>query len=87
MLFHMKKTTLHIPDTIYREVKRRAVQRGQTVSDLVAEYLRRGLQEGAARGKLAPLPSFPDTGSPLVDVADRDALYRAMEEGERSVRR
>ncbi len=28
---------------------------------------------------LAPLPTF-DSGGALVDVADRDALYRVMEE-------
>jgi uncharacterized protein (DUF433 family) len=30
------------------------------------------------RDKLPPLPTF-DGGAPLVDVADRDALYEAME--------
>ena len=76
MIIHMK-TTLIIPDTLMRELKRRAARRGETLSAVVAEALRRGLAEPAV-GELPPLPVHP-MGRPLVDVADRDALYRAME--------
>jgi hypothetical protein len=71
------KTTLIIPDTLMRELKRRAALRGETLSAVVAEALRRGLAEPPA-GKLPPLPVH-HMGRPVVDVADRDALYRAME--------
>jgi hypothetical protein len=71
------KTTLIIPDTLMRELKRRAVRRGETLSAVVAEVLRRGLEESAP----AKLPALPvhAMGCPLVDVADRDALLRVME--------
>jgi hypothetical protein len=72
------KTTLIIPDRIFRELKRLAAKRGETLSATVAECLRRGLQEPEAPPELTPLPVYR-MGRPKVDVADRDALYRAME--------
>jgi hypothetical protein len=73
------KTTLIIPDPLMRELKRRAAERGVTLSSVVAEALRRGLIEPGSRPAPAPLPTFR-MGRPLVDVSDRDALFRAMEE-------
>jgi len=60
-----------------RELKRRGAQRGETLSAVVAEALRRGLEEPAP----SALPALPvhAMGRPLVDVADRDVLLRAME--------
>jgi hypothetical protein len=78
MLFHMK-TTLVIPDPLFRALKRRAAEAGKTLSSVVAEALRRGLADEAPSDALPPLPAFR-AGAPLVDVADRDALHRAMEE-------
>jgi hypothetical protein len=73
------KTTLIIPDRIFRELKRRAARRRTTLSDVVAETLLRGLEEAAPGAAAAqPLPVH-DMGAPRVDVADRDALHRAME--------
>jgi hypothetical protein len=48
------------------------------MSELVETALRKMLQQRREREALPPLPSF-DSGGALVDVADRDALYRAME--------
>jgi hypothetical protein len=76
MIFHMK-TTLIIPDALMRQLKRRAVQRGATLSAVVAEALRRGLEEPRAV-KLPPLPAHA-MGRPKADLADRDQLYRTME--------
>lgn len=77
MLFHMK-TTLILPDHLVRALKRRAAEQGTTLSAVVAEALRRGLEQPPA-ADLPPLPAYR-MGPPLVDIADRDALYRAMEE-------
>ena len=76
MLFHMK-TTLILPDHLVRELKRRAAKHGETLSAVVAEALRRGLDTPEPTD-LPPLPSY-DMGAPRVDIADRDALYRAMD--------
>lgn len=78
MFFHMK-TTLILPDHVFRELKRRAAKRGETLSAVVAETLRRGLTAPDPSADLAPLPTYR-MGLPRVDLADRDALYRAMEE-------
>lgn len=75
MFFCMKKTTLIIPDRIFRELKRCATERGRTISSLATEFLRKGLAEPEQSGELPPLPVFEGTGPPLVDVADCDALY------------
>lgn len=71
------KTTLIIPDHLMRALKRRAAQRGETLSAVVAEALRKGLETARPRNP-SPLPVHR-MGRPRVDVADRDALYRAME--------
>jgi hypothetical protein len=74
---HMK-TTLIIDDTVMAELKREAARRGRTMSELVEAALRGLLRSRARRGRLPPLPTFRSGGN-LVDVADRDALYQAME--------
>jgi len=79
MVFRMK-TTLLIPDPLFRRLKRRAMESGDTLSDLVAELLRKGLAENPRPRRLPPLPTF-DMGKARVDVADRKALYEAMERG------
>lgn len=71
------KTTLIIPDRLMRILKERAAQRGETLSAIVAETLVRGL-EAPSEADVRPLPTYR-MGRPQVDVADRDALYRAME--------
>jgi hypothetical protein len=77
MAFCMK-TTLNIDDTIMAELKREAARQGRTMSELVETALRLMLRSQRKRGKLPVLPSFRSGGT-LVDVADRDALYQAME--------
>ncbi len=77
MVFHMK-TTLVIPDGLFRSLKLRAAERGETLSELANELLRKGLTDRRKPKRLPPLPTF-DMGEPRVDVADRDALYEAME--------
>jgi len=77
MVFHMK-TTLNIDDGVMTRLKREAARTGRTMSELVETALRGLLQAKPAAVELRPLPSF-NGGGPLVDIADREALYRAME--------
>jgi hypothetical protein len=77
MVFRMK-TTLIIPDPVFRDLKRNAAKRGTTMSELAAELLRKGLDERPKPSRLPPLPSF-NAGRILVDVADRDALYDVLD--------
>ena len=77
MVFHMK-TTLQIDDGVMRDLKMRAAREGRTMSELVEAALRRLLDERPASRELPPLPVM--MARELVDVSDRDALYRTMEE-------
>jgi plasmid stability protein len=74
---HMK-TTLNIDDGVMRSLKMRAAREGRTMSELVETALRRLLDEHPVEKDLPPLPVM--VARELVDVSDRDALYRAMEE-------
>lgn len=79
------KTTLMIPDALYGRIKQRAAASGRTISDSVTELLQAGLRASNERARtLPPLPTS-DMGEAKVDIADRDALYRAMEEWEPDV--
>ena len=74
------KTTLNIDDTIMNRLRREAARQGKTMSELVEAALRLLLQTPARKSKprLRPLPTFHG-GKPLVDIADRNALYDVME--------
>jgi plasmid stability protein len=72
------KTTLNIDDTVFAELKREAARQGRTMSDLVETALRLMLRSQRRRRRLPNLPTFRSGGS-LVDIADREALYHAME--------
>jgi len=77
MVTHMK-TTLNIDDQVMMRLKREAARTGLTMSELVETALRGLLQARPAAVELRPLPSFQSEGA-LVDISDREALYRAME--------
>jgi hypothetical protein len=79
MVFRMK-TTLIIPDPVFDDLKRQAAKRGTTLSALATDLLRQGLATRPKREKLPPMPTF-NCGRLLVDVADRDALYEALDAG------
>ena len=77
MVCHMK-TTLNIDDGVMDRLRREAARTGKTMSELVETALRLLLQSRRQRGELPALPTF-DSGGAFVDVADREALYRAMD--------
>ena len=77
MVFHMK-TTLNIDASIMARLKQEAARQGRTMSELVESALRLFLRASRERRRMPPLPSF-DSGGALVDIADRNALYGAME--------
>ena len=72
------KTTLTIDDSVMARLRQESARTGRTMSELVETALRRLLQSRPDAVALTPLPSFKSGGA-LVDVADREALYRAME--------
>jgi hypothetical protein len=77
MVFHMK-TTLNIDKTVMTQLKQEAARQGRTMSELVETALRMLFQSRKRRGGIEPLPTFRSGGA-TVDIADREALYHAME--------
>lgn len=75
------KTTLVIDDHVMARLREEAAREGTTISHLVEAALRRFLEahDQPESRRLVPLPSFRG-GELLVDIADRDSLYEAMEE-------
>jgi plasmid stability protein len=67
------KTTLDLPDALFREVKLRAVVQGRTVKDLVTELLQQGLGLSPA-GQAEKRPTservqIGENGLPLITCA------------------
>jgi hypothetical protein len=77
MVFHMK-TTLIIPDPVFRELKKRAVDRNTTISELATDYLREGLRQRPKPKRMPRLPSF-SAGPPLIDITSREEIYRVLD--------
>ena len=77
MVIHMK-TTLNIDDTVMAQLKQEATRQGRTMSELVETALRLLLRSEKKNRRLPPLPMFRSGGA-MVDIADRSALYQAME--------
>lgn len=77
MVIHMK-TTLNIDDTVMAQLKREAARQRRTMSELVETALRLLLRSEKKNRRLPPLPRFRSGGA-MVDIADRNALYEAME--------
>jgi len=77
MVFHMK-TTLVIDDGVAARLRQEAARTGRTMSDIVETALRQLFKAGRTSRELPPLPVHA-SGGQLVDVADREALYAAME--------
>ncbi len=76
------KTTLDIDDSLLQALREEAARRGTTMSALVEAGLRRILFVDPAAATspdpLPPLPTWP--GGLLVDVSNREELYRVMHE-------
>ncbi len=77
MAIHMK-TTLNIDETVMAQLKQEAARQGRTMSELVETALRMFFRPEKKSEELPALPTFRSGGA-MIDVADRDALYQAME--------
>lgn len=77
------RTTINLPDALAAEAKSRASAQGRTFTSLVEEGLRSVLanDDPGRSGRPEPLPAFGDPDDQLlVDPADRDALWAALDE-------
>lgn len=53
------RTTLDLPDPLFRELKARSALRGVKLKDFVAELLQAGLAQGAPRSEPRPRSPLP----------------------------
>jgi hypothetical protein len=72
------KTTLIIPDPVFRDLKLRAADRKESMSSLVTEFLVQGLRETRQPKHPFRFPTF-SAGLPKVDVANREALFDLLD--------
>lgn len=78
------RTTIDLPDSLFREAKMRAVQNGVNFKDLVAQYIAAGL-----RGRNSsvdpmpleevPLPVFRSFGGPAIPARSNAELFEILE--------
>lgn len=73
------KTTLNLDDELLRRAKRRAQDRGSTLTAVVEDGLRAVLAAGPAPAYELQLPVVSGDAPPVVDPADRDALYAVLD--------
>lgn len=78
------RTTIDLPDYLYRQLKSRAALGGMTVRELITRYLGEGLHASPAasagpRGRSAPPVAIPATGKP-VRALSRAELRKAEDD-------
>jgi hypothetical protein len=73
------RITLNIDDSLMARLKEEATRQRRPMSELVETALRLLFQAQKSEHPLPALPSFRSNGH-LVNIANRDALHRAMED-------
>jgi predicted transcriptional regulator len=75
------KMTIDIDDALMRRLREEAARRGTTMSSLAEAGIRRILDDGDEVKEPTPRVGLPTwrSGGLLVDVSDREELYRAMD--------
>lgn len=76
----MARTTLMLDDALLRRLKERAARQGQTLQSLVNALLRQALHQKSPTRFSFKLKGWEAREQPGVDILDRDALFRVMEE-------
>ena len=84
------RTTIHLPDALLDQARRRALETGTTLTGVIEDALRESLASKRTRKKASPvrLTTFGGKGlRPGVDLDDTAALLDVMEESHAPVRR
>jgi hypothetical protein len=81
------RTTLDLPDPLFKEVKTRAVQQGVKLKDLLATYIEAGLRspqvaetDPAPRKNPHPLPVAWEADGTVTPVRSNAELYAILDE-------
>lgn len=76
------RTTLDIDDPVLKELKRRQRAEGKSLGKLASELLARALAEPHKETAGAPFAWISRDMGARVDLADKEALYQAMDSPE-----
>jgi hypothetical protein len=81
------RTTIDLPDALFREAKTRAVQRGIKFKDLVAQYIEAGLRGRSGvwdseRREEVPLPVFRRSTGASIPARTNAELFKMLEDDE-----
>ena len=76
----MRRTTLTLDDQLFRELKRKASEEGRTLQAVTNDLLRRSLTASPLKPYKLRLRGWRAAELPGVDLLDRDALTRLMDE-------
>jgi hypothetical protein len=81
-MFVCMRTTINLPDALAEAAKAKAAAERRTFTSVVEEGLRLVLDRSAEPATREPLPSYGERGARfLVDPADREALWAALDAG------
>lgn len=79
----MARTTIDIDRPVLEELKRMQKREGKTLGRLVSDLLARALADRAARtSEPKPIQWVSKDMKPRVDIEDKEALWRALDEDE-----
>ncbi len=73
------RTTLDIDDPVLRELKRRQRAEGKSLGKVASELLARALAEPGEAKATAKFEWIAQAMGARVDLADKEALYQAMD--------
>lgn len=74
------RTTIDIDDPVLRELRKLQKRSGKSLGGLVSDLLAQALGSQARPSAGPPFRWVSRPLVPLVDVADKEALYRALDE-------
>jgi plasmid stability protein len=77
----MPRTTIDLDANVTRNLKRRAEREGKSMGQVASELLARALADEPVASPPFEWKSY-DMGVPLIDLEDKDALYRIFDENE-----
>lgn len=85
------RTTIDLPDPLYRQLKAHAALQGVPMKDVVLAFVERGLRApvGAAEPEALPwqaLPTLPATGSVPLQSCSNAGLFELLDSAEPSLR-
>lgn len=74
------RTTVELPDDLFRMAKVAAAERGSTLRELVMQGLRRVLNEASEKPDASRLPKLPSKGRKVYDLSNDEIESLLMAE-------